>query len=134
MAAYFNLNNNEISKELLVNKFNMLDNQCRLTLNDQTINSPHNEPQRSPGFVSPQNTIANSSGEFGLDETGPALSRSSSNSSFYSGDNKATIDTSLQCTSKQFDRETFLTELWKFPFIWCKNHPDHKQRNVKVNT
>ena len=28
MAAYFNLNNNELSKELLVNKFNMiLDNQ-----------------------------------------------------------------------------------------------------------
>ena len=28
MAGYFNLNNNEISKELLVNKFNrILDNQ-----------------------------------------------------------------------------------------------------------
>ena len=31
MTAYFNLNNNEISKELLVNKFNMiLNNQGRL--------------------------------------------------------------------------------------------------------
>ena len=36
MAAYFNLNNHEISKEILVNKFNMiLDNQGRLVLNDQ---------------------------------------------------------------------------------------------------
>ena len=36
MAAYFNLNNNEISKNLLVNKFNMiLDNQGRAMLNDQ---------------------------------------------------------------------------------------------------
>ena len=33
MAAYFNLNNNEISKEHLVNKFNMiLNNQGRLML------------------------------------------------------------------------------------------------------
>ena len=49
MAAYFNLNNNEISKELLVNKFNMiLDYQGRLMLNDQTILFP-NKPQRSPG-------------------------------------------------------------------------------------
>ena len=32
MAGYFNLNNNEISKELLVKKFNtMLDNPNRLT-------------------------------------------------------------------------------------------------------
>ena len=38
MAAYFNLNNNEISKELLVNKFNIiLDNQGRLMLNDRKI-------------------------------------------------------------------------------------------------
>ena len=36
MAAYFNLINNEISKNLLVNKFNMiLDNQGRAMLNDQ---------------------------------------------------------------------------------------------------
>ena len=36
MAAYFNLNNNEIWEEFLVNKFNMvLDNQGRLVLNDQ---------------------------------------------------------------------------------------------------
>ena len=36
MAAYFNLNNNHISKELLVNKFNMmLDNQSRLVLSNQ---------------------------------------------------------------------------------------------------
>ena len=35
MVAYFNLNNNEISKELLVNKFNTtLYNQDRLALND----------------------------------------------------------------------------------------------------
>ena len=48
MAGYFNLNNNEISKELLVNKFNIiLDNQGRLMLNDQSVTSPHNEPQRS---------------------------------------------------------------------------------------
>ena len=48
MAVYFNLNNYEISKELLVNTFNMmLDNQGRLRLNDQSITSPHNEPQRS---------------------------------------------------------------------------------------
>ena len=48
ITAYFNLNNNEISKELLVNTFNMiLNNQRRLVLNDQTINSLHNEPQRS---------------------------------------------------------------------------------------
>ena len=47
MAAYFNLNNNEISKELLVNKFNMiLDNQGRLVLNDQNITSPHTELQK----------------------------------------------------------------------------------------
>ena len=46
MAAYFNLNNNEISKELLVNKFNMTFGQ--------NISSPHNEPQRSPRFVQKQ--------------------------------------------------------------------------------
>ena len=35
MAVYFNLNNNERSKELVVNKFNMiLDNQGKLMLND----------------------------------------------------------------------------------------------------
>ena len=55
MAAYFNLNNNETSKELLVNKFNMiLDNQGRLMLNDRSITSPHNKPQRSPEFVQKQ--------------------------------------------------------------------------------
>ena len=52
MVAYYNLNNDEISKELLVNKFNMtLDNQGRLKLNDQSITSPPKEQQRSPGFV-----------------------------------------------------------------------------------
>ena len=36
MAAYVNLNNNEISKNLLVNKFNMiLDIEGRAMLNDQ---------------------------------------------------------------------------------------------------
>ena len=124
MAAYFNLND----------KLNMiLDNQGRLVLSDQSITSPHNEPERSPGFVSPQNAIANSNGEFGLEETSPALSRSSSNSTFDSGGNEATIGISLQCTSKEFDRETLLTELRKFPSIWCKKHLDYKQRNVKVN-
>ena len=54
-AAYFNLNNNGILKELLVNKFNMiLDNQARLVLNEQSITSPDNEPQRSPKFVQKQ--------------------------------------------------------------------------------
>ena len=54
MAAYFNLNNNEISKELLVNKFNMIfDNQVGLMLNDQKIPLP-NKPQRSPGSVQKQ--------------------------------------------------------------------------------
>ena len=108
----------------------ILDNQDRLVLNDQCITSPPNEPQRSPGFVSPQNTITNSSGEFGLDETSPALSRSISNSTFNSSDNEAFIGTSLQCTSKEFDGETFQAELRQFPSIWCKKHPDYKQRNV----
>ena len=54
MAAYFNLNNNEIIKELLVNKFNMIfDNQGRLMLNDQKLPLV-NEPQRSAGFVQKQ--------------------------------------------------------------------------------
>ena len=54
MAAYFNLNNNEISKEDLVNKFNViLDNQGRLILNDQKI-PLSNEPRRSLGFVQKQ--------------------------------------------------------------------------------
>ena len=69
MAAYFNLHNNEISKKLSVNKCNIiLDNYGGLVLNDQSITLPHNEPQRSPGFVSPQNTIGNNTGGFGLDE------------------------------------------------------------------
>ena len=124
MVTYFNMNY----------KFNMiLDNQGRLVLSDQSTTSPSNEPERSPGFVSPQNVIANSSGKFGLEETSPALSRSSSNSTFDSGDNEATIGISLQCTSKEFDRETFLTELRKFPSIWCEKHPDYNQRNVKIN-
>ena len=87
----------------------ILDNQGRLVLTDQSITSRHNESERSPGFVSPQNAIANSSGEFGLEATSIALSRSSSNSTFDSGDNEATIGVSLQCTSKKVDRETFLT-------------------------
>ena len=42
-------------KQLLVNNFNMImDNQDRLVLNDQSITSPHNEPQRSPEFVQKQ--------------------------------------------------------------------------------
>ena len=70
MAAYYNLNTNKISKELLVNRFNLiLYNQGRLVLNNQSISSLHNEPQRSPGFVSPQNTLANRSDELGQDET-----------------------------------------------------------------
>ena len=102
MTAFFNLDKNEL------NKFSMiLDNQGRLVLNVQLITPPHNEPQRCPGFLSPQN----SSGESRLDKTSPALSRSSSNSTFNSGDNEAAIATSLLCTSQEFDRETFLIEL-----------------------
>ena len=97
------------------------------------VSPRHTMNQRSPGFVSPKNAIANSSGVFGLEETSPVSSRSSSNSTFDSGDNETTIGISLQCTSKEFDTETFLTELRKFPSIWCKKHPDYKQRNVKVN-
>ena len=42
-------------KWLLVNNFNMiLDDKDRLVLNDQNITSPHDEPQRSPGFVQKQ--------------------------------------------------------------------------------
>ena len=42
MAVYFNLNNNEISKDLLVNKFNMiLDNQGRLVLSDKKKSLRH---------------------------------------------------------------------------------------------
>ena len=53
MAAYFNLNNNEISKDLLVNQSNMiLGNQGRRVLNDQKISSPQNEPlQKQPAEV-----------------------------------------------------------------------------------
>ena len=55
MAAYINLNNNEILKGLLVKKLNMiLVNQGRLVLNDQSITSADNEPQRSPKFVQKQ--------------------------------------------------------------------------------
>ena len=51
IAAHFSLNINDISKELLVNKFKMiLDNQGRHVLNGQSITSPHNGPQRSPGL------------------------------------------------------------------------------------
>ena len=55
MAAYFNLNNNEISKELLINKFDIiLDHQSRPTWsNDQKI-PLSNEPQRSSRFVQKQ--------------------------------------------------------------------------------
>ena len=55
MVVYFNLSNSEISKSLLVNKFNMiLDNYDRLVLNDKSITSPQNEPNGSPGFVQKQ--------------------------------------------------------------------------------
>ena len=55
MTVQFNLNNNEISKELLDNKFNMiLENHGRLVLNDQKSPLPHSEPQRSLGFVQKQ--------------------------------------------------------------------------------
>ena len=33
----------------------------------------------------------------------------------------------------EFDKESFLVELRKYPSIWNKKHPDYKQRNVKVN-
>ena len=46
MAAYFNLTNNEISKELLVNKFSMiLENQCKHVVNDPKFILPRKEPQ-----------------------------------------------------------------------------------------
>ena len=70
MAVYFNLKNNEISKELLFNTFNMiLDNQGSLVLIYHSITSPGNETQKSRGFVLFQNSIANSSDKFGIDET-----------------------------------------------------------------
>ena len=48
ILEYYNLK----VKWLLANNFTMiLDNQDRLVLNDQSITSPHNEPQRSPEFV-----------------------------------------------------------------------------------
>ena len=51
MAVYFNLNNNEISKEILVNKFNLiLDNQSRLMLNDKKIHLP-DKTHKSHWFV-----------------------------------------------------------------------------------
>ena len=54
MAGYSNLKSNEISKEHLVSKCNMiLDNQGRITLNDQKIPLP-NEPQKFPGYVQKQ--------------------------------------------------------------------------------
>ena len=57
MAAYFNMNNNKISKEHLVNKFNMiLDNQRRIMLNNQKISLP-DETQKSPGFVQKQSCV-----------------------------------------------------------------------------
>ena len=69
MAVYFNLKNNEISKELLFNTFNMIwDNQGRVVLYDHSIISPGNETRKSPGFVLFQNTIANSSDKFGIDK------------------------------------------------------------------
>ena len=47
MAAYSNLSNNEISKGLLVNKLNMIfDSQGRLVLDEQSIASSHNKPQK----------------------------------------------------------------------------------------
>ena len=51
MATYCNLNNNETSKEFLVNM--RKDNQCRLKLKDQKIPLP-NEARRSPGFLQKQ--------------------------------------------------------------------------------
>ena len=51
MAEHLNLNNNKISKELLVNKLKLiLDNQCRLMLNEKKINLP-DEPHKSHWFV-----------------------------------------------------------------------------------
>ena len=51
------MNNNKISKEHLVNKFNMiLDNQRRIMLNNQKISLP-DETQKSPGFVQKQSCV-----------------------------------------------------------------------------
>ena len=55
MTAYFNLNKNETSKQLLVNQFNMiLDNQRRRVQNDQNNSSPHNELRILPVFAQKQ--------------------------------------------------------------------------------
>ena len=116
MAAYFNLNSNEILRELSVNKVNMiLDKQGRIVLNEQSISSPHKETQRSPQFFSTSKYLATNTSQFKTIKTLPAWTKSSNNSTFDFGDNEATTSTSLQCTSKKFDRETFLTELQKFP-------------------
>ena len=114
MAAYFNLKD----------KFNMiLDNQGRLVLSDQSITSPHNEPERSPGFISPQNAIANSSGEFGLEETSPALSRSNSNSTFDSGDNEASIGISHSAHQRSLTGKRLPLNCGSFLPFGVKNIP-----------
>ena len=65
MAAYFNLNSNEILRELSVNKVNMiLDKQGRIVLNEQSISSPHKETQRSPQFFSTSKYLATNSSQF----------------------------------------------------------------------
>ena len=84
-------------------------------LNEQSISSPHKETQRSPQFFLTSKYLATNSSRFKTVKTLPALTKSSNNSTFDFGDNEATTSTSLQCTSKEFDRETFLTELQKFP-------------------
>ena len=42
----------------------ILDNKDRLILNDESIISPHNEPQRSPGFVQKQSPKVSVKKEF----------------------------------------------------------------------
>ena len=45
----------------------------------------------------------------------------------------STNEKELEPNDQEFDKESFLVELRKYPSIWNKKHADYKQRNVKVN-
>ena len=50
------------------------------------------------------------------------------------GDSTATSNETFESNqSIEFDKESFLVQLRKYPSIWDKKHPDYKQRNVKTN-
>ena len=123
MAAYFSLNKKEL------NKFNMILT-TRVDLCSMTKVSPcHTRNHRDLLGLFHLKTVVAS-----LDQTRPRQHYQDQvvilNSILVA---KRQLFTYLLCTSQEFDRETFLTELRKFPSIWCKKHPDYKQRNVKVN-